>query len=109
MADAGIIRSNAKIDAAINGAKIYLSMRDAGEDFSEFCWSFTGGKTVQNRWKGVGDVPAQTDLAVEVAKALKAKGFKFVGPVIVYAWMQAVGIVNDHLVTCYRHDQVKKL
>ena len=109
MADAGIIRSNAKIDAAISGAKIYLSMRDAGEDFSDFCWSFTDGKTVQNRWTGVGDVPAQTDLAVEVAKALKAKGFKFVGPVIVYAWMQAVGIVNDHLVTCYRHDQVKGL
>ena len=109
MADAGIIRSNAKIDAAINGAKIYLSMRDAGEDFSDFCWSFTDGKVVQNRWTGDGDVPAQTDLAVEVAKALKAKGFKFVGPVIVYAWMQAVGIVNDHLVTCYRHDQVKNL
>jgi DNA-3-methyladenine glycosylase I len=109
MSDAGIIRSNAKIDAAISGAKIYLSMRDAGEDFSEFCWSFTDGKVVQNRWTGDGDVPAQTDLAVEVAKALKAKGFKFVGPVIVYAWMQAVGMVNDHLVTCYRHDQVKTL
>ena len=109
MADAGIIRSNAKIDAAISGARIYLSMRDAGEDFSEFCWSFTGGHPVQNRWTGVGDVPAQTELAVEVAKALKARGFKFVGPVIVYAWMQAVGMVNDHLVTCYRHDQVRKL
>jgi len=107
MADAGIIRSNAKIDAAINSAKIYLAMRDAGEDFSEFCWSFTGGKPIQNRWTGVGDVPAQTPLAVEVSKALKAKGFKFVGPVIVYAWMQAVGMVNDHLVTCYRHDAVK--
>ncbi|HEV7385931.1 MAG TPA: DNA-3-methyladenine glycosylase I, partial [Phenylobacterium sp.] len=107
MADAGIIRSNAKIDAAISGAKIYLAMRDRGEDFSDFCWSFTDGKVVQNRWTGDGDVPAQTELAVEVAKALKAKGFKFVGPVIVYAWMQAVGIVNDHLVTCYRHDQVK--
>jgi DNA-3-methyladenine glycosylase I len=109
MADAGIVRSNAKIDAAISGAKIYLAMRDAGEDFTDFCWSFTDGKVVQNRWTGDGDVPAQTDLAVEVAKALKAKGFKFVGPVIVYAWMQAVGIVNDHLVTCYRHDQVKQL
>ena len=109
MADAGIIRSNGKIDAANNGAKVYLAMRDAGEDFSDFCWSFTGGKPLQNRWTGDGDVPAQTELAVEVSKALKAKGFKFVGPVIVYAWMQAVGIVNDHLVTCYRHDQVKGL
>ncbi|HEY0436049.1 MAG TPA: DNA-3-methyladenine glycosylase I [Phenylobacterium sp.] len=109
MADAGIIRSNAKIDAAISGAKIYLAMRDRGEDFSAFCWSFTDGKTVQNRWTGDGDVPAQTPLAVEVAGALKAKGFKFVGPVIVYAWMQAVGIVNDHLVSCYRHEPIRKL
>ena len=109
MADAGIIRSNAKIDAAIGSARTYLAMRDAGEDFSEFCWSFTGGKPLQNRWTGDGDVPAQTDLAVEVSKALKAKGFKFVGPVIVYAWMQAVGIVNDHLTCCFRHDHVKTL
>lgn len=106
MADAGIVRSNAKIDAAINSAKIYLAMRDRGEDFSEFCWGFVGGAPIQNRFKG-GDVPAQTDLAVEVAKALKARGFKFVGPVIVYAWMQAVGMFNDHLTCCFRHEQVK--
>ena len=109
MADAGIVRSNGKIDAAINGAKIYLAMRDAGEDFSDFCWSFADGQVVQNRWTGIGDVPAQTPLAVEVSKALKAKGFKFVGPVIVYAWMQAVGIVNDHLVTCHRHEPIRML
>jgi DNA-3-methyladenine glycosylase I len=107
MADAGIIRSNAKIDAAIQSAQIYLAMRDSGEDFAEFCWSFTGGKPIQNRWSGDGDVPAQTPLAVEVAKALKAKGFKFVGPVIVYAWMQAVGMVNDHQTTCFRHQAVQ--
>ena len=107
MADAGIVRSNAKIDAAIQSAKIYLAMRDAGEDFSEFCWSFTGGKPIDNRWTGIGQVPAQTPLAVEVSNALKAKGFKFVGPVIVYAWMQAVGMVNDHLTCCFRHDAVK--
>ncbi|RAK60074.1 DNA-3-methyladenine glycosylase I [Phenylobacterium hankyongense] len=109
MADAGIIRSNAKIDAAINGAKIYLAMRDRGEDFSEFCWSFTGGKPIQNGFSEIGQVPAQTPLAVEVAKALKAKGFKFTGPVIVYAWMQAVGMVNDHMTWCFRHDHVKEL
>ena len=108
MADAGIVRSNAKIDAAISGAKIYLSMREAGEDFSDFCWSFTGGKPIQNAWSGIGDVPAQTALAGEVSKALKAKGFKFVGPVIVYAWMQAVGMVNDHLTCCFRHEAVKR-
>ena len=109
MADAGIVRSNAKIDAAINSAKIYLAMRDRGEDFSEFCWAFTGGKPIQNQWTGFGEVPAQTELAVEVAKALKARGFKFVGPVIVYAWMQAVGMVNDHFVQCHCHERVKGL
>jgi DNA-3-methyladenine glycosylase I len=109
MADPGIVRSNAKIDAAISGAKIYLDMREAGEDFSDFCWSFTGGKPLQNRWSEVGDVPAQTPLAVEVSKGLKAKGFKFVGPVIVYAWMQAVGIVNDHQTTCFRHEPIRKM
>ena len=107
MADAGIIRSNAKIDAAISGAKIYLAMREAGEDFSHFCWSFTGGKPLQNDFSEIAQVPAKTALAEEVAKALKAKGFKFVGPVIVYAWMQAVGMVNDHLTCCFRHDAVK--
>ena len=107
MADAGIVRSNAKIDAAINSAKIYVAMRDAGEDFSRFCWSFTGGKPLQNRWTDVGQIPAKTELAEAVAKALKARGFKFVGPVIVYAWMQATGIVNDHLTCCFCHDAVK--
>jgi DNA-3-methyladenine glycosylase I len=109
MADAGIIRSNAKIDAAISGARIFLAMRDRGEDFSAFCWSFTGGAPLQNAWTEVGQVPAQTELAVEVSRALKAKGFKFVGPVIVYAWMQAVGIVNDHLTCCFRHEPVKAM
>jgi DNA-3-methyladenine glycosylase I len=109
MADAGIVRSNAKIDAAIGSAKIYLAMRDNGEDFADFCWGFTGGKPVQNRWTAFGQVPAQTELAVEVSNALKAKGFKFVGPVIVYAWMQAVGMVNDHLTCCFRHEHVKTL
>jgi DNA-3-methyladenine glycosylase I len=107
MADAGIVRSNAKIDAAIQSAKIYLAMREAGEDFSEFCWSFTGGKPLQNNFTAIGEVPAKTALAEEVAAALKAKGFKFVGPVIVYAWMQAVGMVNDHLTCCFRHQAVQ--
>ena len=109
MADAGIVRSNAKIDAAISSAQIYLAMRDGGEDFSEFCWGFVDGKPVQTGCASIGDVPTQTPLAVEVSKALKAKGFKFVGPVIVYAWMQAVGMVNDHLNCCFRHEPVKAL
>ena len=109
MADAGIVRSNAKIDAAISGAQIYLDMRERGEDFAEYCWAFAGGKPIQNSWPTIKDVPAQTPLSVEVSKALKAKGFKFVGPVIVYAWMQAVGMINDHTTDCHRHGPVRAL
>jgi DNA-3-methyladenine glycosylase I len=109
MADPGIVRSNAKIDAAIAGARVWVDMRHRGEDFSAFLWAFTGGKPVQNRWSDIGEIPAQTPLAAEVAKALKAKGFKFCGPVITYAFMQAVGMVNDHTVSCYRHAQVARL
>ena len=109
MADAGIVRSNAKIDAAIAGARIYLDMREAGEDFTKFLWNFVGGQPIQNRWGAIGEVPAQTPEAAEMAKALKAKGFKFCGSVIVYAFMQAVGMVNDHVSTCPRHAAVAKL
>jgi DNA-3-methyladenine glycosylase I len=110
MADPGIVRSNAKIDAAIGGARIFLEMRDRGEDFSEFCWGFMPqGRPLQNKWDAISGVPAQTPLALEVSKALKAKGFKFCGPVIVYAWMQAVGMVNDHLTTCFRHAECEAM
>ena len=109
MADAGIVRSNAKIDAAINGARIYLDMRDKGEDFSGFLWGIVGGAPIQNQFTDFSEVPAQTALAAEMAKALKAKGFKFCGPVIVYAFMQAVGMVNDHVTACFRHDPISRL
>ncbi len=109
MADAGIVRSNGKIDAAIGGARIYLDMRDKGEDFSQFLWSFTNGRVIQNTWERIDQVPAQTRVAEEMSKALKAKGYKFVGPVIVYAFMQATGFVNDHLTCCHRHAQVRRM
>jgi DNA-3-methyladenine glycosylase I len=109
MADAGIIRSNAKIDAAIESARLFLEMREKGCDFAAFCWDFVDGAPIQNAWAEIGQVPAQTPLAVEVSKALKAKGFKFVGPVIVYAWMQAVGLVNDHLASCFRHEPIRAM
>jgi DNA-3-methyladenine glycosylase I len=99
LGDAGIIRSRAKIEATIGGARAYLAMRDRGEDFSTFCWSFTDGAPL------IGDghhLPAKTPLSETVSKELKARGFKFVGPTIVYAWMQATGIVNDHAADCYR-------
>ena len=107
MADEGIIRSNAKIDAAISGARLYLDMRERGEDFTEFLWSFVGGEPIQNAWTTDTGVPAQTPEAEAMAKALKAKGFKFTGPVIVYAFMQATGMVNDHLTPCFRHEEIR--
>ena len=106
MADAGIVRSGAKIDAAIRGAQVWLDMRERGEDFSAFLWDFVDGKPIQNRWEAIGQVPAQTPVAADMAKALKAKGFNFCGPVIVYAFMQAVGMVNDHVTGCFRHAEV---
>jgi DNA-3-methyladenine glycosylase I len=78
-------------------------------DFSQWVWAFTAGVSVQNRRARQGDVPAVTPSAAEISKALKSKGFKFVGPTIVYAWMQAVGMVNDHLTTCFRHREIKRL
>jgi len=98
MADPGIIRARAKILATIGGARAYLAMREGGEDFSEFAWGFVGGKPI--RGDGVA-LPAETPLSLEMSKALKARGYKFVGPVIVYAWMQAVGLVDDHARTCF--------
>jgi DNA-3-methyladenine glycosylase I len=83
-------------------------MREAGEDFADFLWSING-EPMQNSWTLDTGVPAQTAMAEEMAKALKAKGFKFCGPVIVYAFMQATGMVNDHLVTCYRHEECRRL
>jgi len=109
MADAGIVRSNAKIDAAIASARLYLDMRDRGEDFSQVLWSYTNGRTIQNRWTEISQVPAQTNVAEAMSKGLKDKGFKFVGPVIVYAFMQATGFVNDHLVSCHCHERVRRM
>ena len=109
MADAGIVRSNAKIDAAISGARIWLDMRERGEDFSAFLWGFVGGAPIQNTWSQIGQAPAQTPISADMARALKAKGFNFCGPVITYAFMQAVGMVNDHLETCYRHGEVASM
>ena len=106
MADAGIVRSGGKIDAAIRGARVWLDMRERGEDFSAFLWGFVDGAPIQNRWEAIGQVPTQTPVAVEMAKALKARGFNFCGPVIVYAFMQAVGMVNDHVTGCFRHTEV---
>lgn len=103
--DDGIVRSRAKIEATIAGARIYVEMEKAGQTLSDFGWSFVNGIPIQNK----GPVPAKTPLAEEISKALKKCGFKFVGPVIVYAWMQAVGMVNDHAHDCFRRKEVESI
>jgi DNA-3-methyladenine glycosylase I len=103
--DSGIVRSRAKIEATVAGARIYLAMKAAGEDFSTTVWGKAGGRPIQNS----GAVPASTPLSEELSRMLKNRGFKFVGPVIVYAWMQATGIVNDHAADCFRRRAVQKM
>jgi len=113
LGDARIIRSRAKINSAIKGAKIWLEMRDhaenGGEDFSEWLWSFVGGAPIQNHWPDRGARPVATPESEAMARALKKRGFTFCGPVIVYAFMQAVGMVNDHGVECFRHKAVRAM
>jgi DNA-3-methyladenine glycosylase I len=99
-----IIRSRAKIQATIGNARAYLAMREGGEDFSHFVWGMAGGSPIQT----TGPIPAKTPLSEKMSEALKERGFKFVGPVIVYAWMQANGIVNDHSRECFRRSDVQR-
>lgn len=104
----GIIRSPKKIEATIGNARAFLDMAEAGEDFSDYCWNWVGGKPIVNRWKSFRQAPTSTDWSTAMSKDLKKRGFKFVGPTIVYAWAQAVGMVNDHDVTCPRHKAVQE-
>jgi DNA-3-methyladenine glycosylase I len=99
MADPGVVRARAKIEATIKGAQIYCEMQQRGEDFATFCWSFTDGAPMLGDGKSW---VASTALSEMISKELRARGFKFVGPTITYAWMQAVGIVNDHALDCFR-------
>jgi DNA-3-methyladenine glycosylase I len=105
--DAGIIRSRAKIEATIGNARAYQAMQAAGEDFSTFVWGMAGGVPIQNAWQAVEEIPAKTQLSEEISAALKKRGFKFVGPTIVYAWMQSQGIVNDHVAGCFRYELLR--
>ncbi len=103
VADAGIVRSRAKIEATIGGARAYLAMQAAGEDFSTFVWAMAGGAPIQ----ATGERLVKSPLSEAMSAALKKRGFKFVGPVIVYAWMQACGIVNDHAADCFRRRAIE--
>jgi len=103
MQNAGIVRNRLKIEASVSNAQSYLEIQ-AKQGFSNYLWDFVDGAAIQNHFKSLSEVPAETELAKKISKDLKARGFRFVGPTIVYAFMEAVGMVNDHLVECHRHD-----
>lgn len=106
--DPGIIRHSGKIESAVTNARAFLEIEEK-QGFDRFLWGFTGGQPIQNAFASPAQVPAQTELSQAISKALKRHGFKFCGPTITYAFMQAVGMVNDHLTTCHRHQAVKGL
>ena len=108
LADPGIIRNRQKVEAAIDNARAFLRLAEK-QSLAAFLWDFVDGKPVQNGIASQGDIPAQTPLSLAISKALKARGFRFVGPTTVYAMMQAVGMVNDHLLTCHRHETCRRL
>jgi DNA-3-methyladenine glycosylase I len=108
LADPGIVRNRLKVEAAVDNARAYLRLSEK-QSLAAFLWAFVDGKPVQNHFARHGDIPAQTPLSVTISKALKQQGFRFVGPTTVYAMMQAVGMVNDHLTRCERHDVCARL
>ena len=109
LADAGIVRNRAKIESAIKNAKAFLEVQAEFGSFDAYQWRFVDGRPLQNRWRTVREVPAHTGQSDTMSKDLKSRGFTFVGSTIIYAHMQAVGMVNDHLVDCFRHREVAKL
>ncbi len=106
LADPGIVRNRAKIAAAIGNARAYLALCSQGRTFGDFVWQFVEGQPIRNRWASLNDVPARTPQSDAMSRALSKAGFKFVGSTICYAFMQAAGMVNDHLITCPRHDEI---
>jgi len=109
MQDAGIVRNRAKIAGAVGSARAFLKIMESGPGFSALLWDFVDGKPKLNKFRSTKQVPAETEISRKMSKELIGRGFKFVGPTIVYAFMQAVGMVNDHLVTCHRHAACAKL
>lgn len=108
LSNSGIVRNRLKIEAAIQNAKMFLAVQDEFGTFDEYIWGFVGHQQKQNAWKSFKDVPANTPESDAMSKDLKRRGFKFVGSTICYAFMQAVGMVNDHLIECFRHGEIRK-
>ena len=106
IANRAIIRNRLKIEAAVANAQAFIKMKDEGVAFASFLWDFAGGAPLHNHWKHIAEVPSRTEASEQMSRSLKARGFRFVGPTICYAFMQAVGMVNDHLVDCFRHREL---
>jgi DNA-3-methyladenine glycosylase I len=106
LADPGIVRNRAKVEAAVGNAKATLEVVEEFASLDAFLWGFVGGRPIRNRWRSLADIPADSPESRAMSKDLKRRGFRFVGPTICYAFMQAVGMVNDHVVTCFRYRQV---
>ncbi len=109
LSDPAIVRNRSKVAASIGNANAFLEVQAEFGSFSDYIWRFTDGVPIRNAWKTMAEIPAKTALAETISKDLKGRGFKFVGPTIVYAHMQATGMVNDHLVSCFRHPEVAAL
>jgi DNA-3-methyladenine glycosylase I len=106
LTDPGIVRNQLKIGSAVTNAQAFLKIQDEWGSFSDYLWSFVDGRPIQNAWRSLAEIPAKTPLAEALSKDLKKRGFRFVGPTIIYAHMQATGIVNDHLVDCFRYPEI---
>ena len=102
----GIIRNRQKVSAAVNNARMFLKVQEEFDSFDEYCWRFVDGRRIVNKWKRVGQLPATTKHSDALSRDLKQRGFKFVGSTIIYAHMQAVGMINDHLISCFRYKEV---
>jgi DNA-3-methyladenine glycosylase I len=109
LADASIVRNRLKVAAAVNNARKFLEVQEAFDGFANYIWSFVGGRPIRNRWRTPKEVPATSPESDALSKDLKQRGFKFVGSTIIYAHMQATGMVNDHLVGCFRHNAVARI
>ena len=106
ISNAGIIRNRLKIEATIQNARSFLAVQQEFGSFDKYIWQFVGGKTLKNSWNSVAEIPAQSEASAAMSSDLKKRGFKFVGPTICHAFMQAIGLVNDHTVDCYRYEEV---
>jgi len=106
LTDPGIVRNQLKIGSAVTNAQAFLKIQDEWGSFSDYLWSFVDGRPIQNGWRSLAEIPAKTPLAEALSKDLKKRGFRFVGPTIIYAHMQATGMVNDHLVDCFRYPEI---